>query len=290
MTSNRSNSSARIKEVIDRAKEIIEDKAYFPNPPYHVAFRHHKGRRNATVIAIYNSGLPPNEKIFSPHGVYCIRCQIYEDDPSTLYIGLLTRCGLNGTEHLKRLIAFSKACGLSRITLEDESKINYATTENATYSEYSISLQQLQWLMTGQSWYGHFGFTNNIIKDREEDIKDYIKRPIVDVNPELLSTIQQLPLQKSFYLKNNGPVTVSKAVKYLYEYLKMLCPDRICDQEDLIYINKINDILNEIYQQMLLELKMNAYDFINLELILSHQKGSSRKNKTTRRRKRTLRR
>ena len=264
-----------------RAKEIITD--HFPNPPYHVTFRQHKGRRNATVITIYNSALPPNDTIFSPHGFHCSRCLIYEDDPNTLHIGILTRCGLNGTENLNRLIAFSKACGLSRITLDDESKIDYATTDDSTYSEHSINLQQLQRLMTGKSWYERFGFTNEKVATYHDRIRAYINKPIGSIYPDELMT----------RLRNNITVitpetSVSNTAKCIYAYLQGLCPKRICEQKDLAHIDKMNDILNEMYQEMMVELDMNADDFIRLELIFSHQQGASRKRKTARRRKRTL--
>jgi hypothetical protein len=265
-----------------RAKEIITD--HFPNPPYHVIFRQHKGRRNAMVITIYNSALPPNEKIFSPHGYHCIRCQIYEDDPTMLHIQTLTRCELNGTENLNRLIAFSKACGLSRITLEDESKIQYATTDDSTYSDHFINLQQLQRLMTGKSWYERFGFTNEKVATYHDRIRVYIGKPIGSTYSDELVTRLRNDITSI-----TPETSVSNAAKCIYAYLQGLCPDRICEQKDLIHIDKINDILNEMYQEMLVELKMDADDFVRLELIFSHQRGASRKNKTVRRRKRTLR-
>ena len=296
MASNHSNSAARVKEVIDRAKEIIDN--HFLDPPYHIVYKREEKREAtayreeqlpATIIEISNKDNMHNGQLIQ--GNYCLICKIYDGDLSTLHIALVTRCGLTGTKNLERVINFSKACGFLRMTLDDHSKIQYDTQSNASDSDYSINLQQLQRLMTGQSWYGRFGFTNENVETYRDRISAYIGKPIRSAySDELMTRLQN-------YIAAITPETsVSNAAKCIYAYLNGLCPDRICKQKDLTHIDKINSIVNEMYQEMLVELDMKDKDFIRLELIFSHQKGSSRtrrtrrKNKTARRRKRTLRR
>ena len=294
-----------------RAKEIITD--HFPNPPYHVIFRQHKGRRNAMVITIYNSALPPNEKIGSPHGFHCMRCKIYDDDPEMLHIGILTRCGLNGTDHLNRLIAFSKACGFSRITLEDASNSHYVLEGDSRIpsiaNKHYISLQKLLRLKTGHSWYEKFGFSNTKIERHREGIERHILKPIGSLYPdELIIRIQnyvEIILSASNSASNpesevkiTENTSVSEAASYLYDCLNIICPDRICpDKEGLAIVDHINNIIDQMFDRMLVELNMTEEDFQDeLVLLLANQKGSSRtrrtrrKNKTARRRKRTQRR
>jgi hypothetical protein len=308
MASNHSNSAARVKEVVDRAKEIIEN--HFPDNIYHVTFHQNKKGRSATVITIYNRALPPNEKIGSPHGYHCMKCQIYENDPNTFHIGLLTRCGLNGTDHLNRLIAFSKACGFSRITLEDASNIHYVLQGGppipSIANKHYISLQKLLRLKTGHSWYEKFGFSNEIIEGHRKGIERHILKPIGSLYPEeLRNTIQdyvEIILSASNPASNpesevkiTKNTSVSEAASYLYDCLKIICPDRICpDEEGLAIVDHINNIIDQMFDRMLVELEMTEEDFQEeLVLLLANQKGSSRtrrKNKTARRRKRTLRR
>lgn len=296
MASNHSNSVARAKEIIDN---------YFPDNIYHVTFHQHKKGRNATVITIYNRALPPNGK-GSPHGFHCMKCQIYENDPNMLHIGLLTRCGLNGTDHLNRLIAFSKACGFSRITLEDASNIHYVLQGGppipSIANKHYINLQKLLRLKTGHSWYEKFGFSNEKIEDHRKGIEAHILQPIGTLYPdELIFRIQdyvETTLLAS-NLASEGKITkntsVSEAASYLYDCLNIICPDRICPNEEaLAIVDDINNIIDQMFDRMLVELRMEEDDFQDeLVLLLANQKGSSRtrrKNKTARRRKRTQRR
>ena len=290
MASNHSNSAARVKGVVDRAKEIIEN--HFPDPPYHIVYKREEKRAAtayreeqlpATIIEISNKDNMRNGRLIQ--GNYCLICKIYDSDLSTLHIALVTRCGLTGTENLERVIKFSKACGFLRMTLDDHSKIQYDTQSNASDSDYSINLQQLQRLMTGQSWYGRFGFTNENVETYRDRISAYIGKPIGSTYSDKLIT-----RLRNYVAAITPETSVSNSAKCIYAYLKGRYPDRICEQMDLTHIDKINSIVNEMYQEMLVELDMEAKDFIRLELIFSHQKGASRKNKTAHRRKRTLRR
>ena len=292
---------------VEHAKEIIND--HFPDNIYHVTFHQNKKGRNATVITIYNRALPPNEKIGSLHGYHCMKCKIYENDPNTFHIGLLTRCGLNGTDHLNRLIAFSKACGFSRITLEDASYIHYVLQGGppipSIANKHYISLQKLLRLKTGHSWYEKFGFSNEIIEGHRKGIERHILKPIGSLYPEeLIIRIQnyvEIILSASnpeSEVKITKNTSVSEAASYLYDCLKIICPDRICpDEEGLAIVDHINNIIDQMFDRMLVELNMTEEDFQDeLVLLLANQKGSSRtrrtrrKNKTARRRKRTLRR
>jgi len=289
---------------VEHAKEIIND--HFPDNIYHVTFHQNKKGRNATVITIYNRALPPNEKIGSLHGYHCMKCKIYENDPNTFHIGLLTRCGLNGTDHLNRLIAFSKACGFSRITLEDASYIHYVLQGGppipSIANKHYISLQKLLRLKTGHSWYEKFGFSNEIIEGHRKDIEMHILKPIGSLYPdELIIRIQnyvEIILSASnpeSEVKITKNTSVSEAASYLYDCLKIICPDRICpDEEGLAIVDHINNIIDQMFDRMLVELNMTEEHFQDeLVLLLANQKGSSRtrrtrrKNKTARRRKQT---
>jgi hypothetical protein len=275
--------------VIDRAKRIMP--IHFPEDIYVVTVHRQEGKRPAMILTIYNRALPPNEKRFSPHGFYCIRCEIYDRDPSMLHIGLLTRCGLNGTEHLKRLIAFSKAFGLARITLEDESSIQYDTKEDATYSEHLINLQHLLRLRTGHSWYEQFGFTNRAIRQSQDMIQAAIQQPMSIYPQELFYQLQDYV---EMILSDNitPDITISQAASYLYQCLQTVCPQRLCYEEsDLDIVDDINRIIHEMYDGMLSWVGMKPEHFHDLQLdLLPNQQGSSRtRRKTQQRTRRTKR-
>jgi hypothetical protein len=292
---NRSNS------IVSRAKKIIT--RYFPVDTYHVEFEEREGVDPGTDIIVYNNKLSP--PINHPRESSCIQCELYDRHPLMLHIESLKQCGLNGTSHLERLIDFSKACGFSLITLQDGSRITYATEDGST--DTSISLKQLRRLMTGKSWYEKFGFTNKTIVDNLENIKRYIDHPIGDMYPlTLIYRIQDyasevnpdIAADKTSAITKSLPVRT--AVLYLYQYLNTICPNRTCSsEENLEIIDDIDNIIDELYKWMILRLRLEDADFNSLEMILrqSNQKGSSRKTRrnkkthmTSRRKKRTHRR
>jgi hypothetical protein len=276
---------SRSNSIMDLAQKLIV--RYFPVDTYHTEFERREGVEPGTDIIIYNNKISlPNSRESS-----CIQCELYDRHPLMLHIESLKQCGLNGTSHLERLIDFSKACGLSLITLQDGSRITYATEDGST--DTSISLKQLRRLMTGQSWYEKFGFTNKTIVHNLENIKRYIDHPIGDMYPlTLIYRIQDYLSEVNLAIAKDKTSDITKslpvqtAVFYLYEYLRKTCSNRKCpSDEDLEVVDDIDNILDELYQGMLLRLRLKDTDFNSLELILrqSNQKGSSRKTRRTRR-------
>jgi hypothetical protein len=250
--------------IVDRATRTIPD--YFP-PPFRITFQHINRGPPKTFISVY-----------SPTSI-CIQCDIFDSDLSTLHIYMLMRCGdpseqeYLGPHILRQIIEFSKACGFSQITLEDESIIIYDTTDGPIYKKYYINLQDLLRLKTGKSWYEGFGFTNEKIIQHKDAILKHIHKPIGDVNPELLPKLQR---DVPYITDITGSTTVSEAVTRLYEYLQKLCPERICDSKSkLSTVNQIDSIIRHLNDTMLTEIGATDEDFHILSLSLL-QKGSSR--------------
>jgi hypothetical protein len=250
--------------IVDRATRIITE--YFP-PPFRITFQHINRGPPKTFISVY-----------SPTSI-CIQCDIFDSDLSTLHIYVLMRCGdpseqeYLGPHILRQIIEFSKACGFSQITLEDESIIIYDTTDGPIYKKYYINLQDLLRLKTGKSWYEGFGFTNEKIIQHKDAILKHIHTPIGAVNPELLPQLQKdVPDITGI----TDSTTVSEAVTLLYEYLQMLCPKRMCDlKSKLRTVNQIDSIIRRLNDTMLKRLGATDEDFHILSLSLL-QKGSSR--------------
>ena len=191
-----------------------------------------------------------------------------------------------GPHILRQIIRFSKACGFSQITLEDESIIIYDTTDGPIYKKYYINLQDLLRLKTGQSWYEGFGFTNKKIIQHKDDILKHIHKPIGDVNPELLPRLQK---DVPDITDITGSTTVSEAVTRLYEYLQVLCPKRMCNSKSkLSTVNQIDSIIRRLNDTMMTEIGATDEDFHILSLSLL-QKGSSRTKRRKTRRRRTRR-
>ena len=264
---------APIEGIVDRAARIITE--YFP-PPFRITFQHINRGPPKTFISVY-----------SPTSI-CIQCDIFDSDLSTLHIYVLMRCGnpseqeYLGPHILRQIIEFSKACGFSQITLEDESIIIYDTTDGPIYKKYYINLQDLLRLKTGQSWYEGFGFTNKKIIQYKDDILKHIHKPIGDVNPELLPRLQK---DVPDITDITGSTTVSDAVTRLYEYLQVLCPKRMCNSKSkLSTVNQIDSIIRRLNDTMLIEIGATDEDFHILSLSLL-QKGSSRTRRKTRRRR-----
>lgn len=268
---------APIEGIVDRATRIIPE--YFP-PPFHITFQHINRGPPKTFISVY-----------SPTSI-CIQCDIFDSDLSTLHIYVLMRCGdpseqeYLGPHILRQIIEFSKACGFSQITLEDESIIIYDTTDGPIYKKYYINLQDLLRLKTGQSWYEGFGFTNKKIIQHKDDILKHIHKPIGDVNPELLPRLQK---DVPDITDITGSTTVSEAVTRLYEYLQVLCPKRMCNSKSkLSTVNQIDSIIRRLNDTMMTEIGATDEDFHILSLSLL-QKGSSRTKRRKTRRRRTRR-
>jgi hypothetical protein len=164
--------------------------------------------------------------------------------------------------------------------------------DGSTGTSHTIYLQYLLRLMTGQSWYEQFGFTNPMIQKHKHAIEDFIKEAIGTIYPE------ELLFRLEDYVSDITHTTsVKDAVSYLYEYLKVLCPDRTCNNEDeLAIVDDINDILTKLYWQgMHKRLGTTDENFHSLYLTLPRTyHGSSRKTRNkkanrTHRRKRTRR-
>lgn len=267
-----------------RAKQMIT--RYFPEDTYHITFSRHGGIWPQTEIGIFNKDLlPPANKEHNPYNFYCIQCGIVDEKPSTLHIGSLKQCGLRGTTHLEKIIAFAEDYGFSEITLEDASSIVYNTIDDPTITSHIINLAQLTRLMTGRAWYEKFGFTNDNIERRIKDIKDDIEKPI-SIYPEILIGRIQDTIKLTIDLDIETDISIKEAASRLYECLKTMCPERKCPSMDEIeVVDDINSILDEMYQEMMKRLDMKEYYFYNLHRIIRrpNQIGSSRKTRRTRR-------
>lgn len=138
--------------------------------------------------------------------------------------------------------------------------------------------------MKGESWYEKFGFTNHIIEAFKKRIEDYIKTPIGIIHQ------YKLILQIHDYVSEIDPeitsdemqmVPVNKAVSYLSEFLTKLCPNRICNPDEVIdIVDEIDKIVDILYQGMLTRLGLvdANFTFLQLNLPRPNQKGSSRKH------------
>lgn len=281
--------------VVERAKQIIT--RHFPEDIYHVTFNRREGKSPKTEISIFNKDLlPPTNKQYNPLDFYCIECEILDNNPSTLHIGLLSRCGLRGTTHLEKIIDFAKECRFSEITLEDASTIVYTKEDDPTDARRVINLAQLTRLMTGRSWYEKFGFTNDMIDQLKDDIKKDIDQPIsiyTDDDDELVIRIQDM-IETEIEIEIEPTIPIKEAASYLYKCLEALCPKRKCrnepDIDTLDIVKDINSILDKMYISMLSRLtigkrKIEKDHFYDLHLILRrpNQMGSSRKTRRTRR-------
>ena len=251
----------------------------FPIEIYRVVLEERDGVEPGIDIIIYNKALP-----YPTHDTACIVCELFSGDPSRLHIDSLRQCGLDGETHLKRVIAFAEGYGISRITLEDGSRIIYTPYGDPTDTSHSISLKQFRRLMKGESWYEKFGFTNHIIEAFKKRIEDYIKTSIGFIHQ------YKLILQIHDYVSEIDPeitsdemqmVPVNKAVSYLSEFLTKLCPNRICNPDEVIdIVDEIDKIVDILYQGMLTRLGLvdANFTFLQLNLPRPNQKGSSRKH------------
>jgi hypothetical protein len=275
--------------VVERAKQIIIQ--HFPEDIYHITFNRREGKSPKTEISIFNKDLlPPTNKQYNPLDFYCIECEILDNNPSILHIGLLSRCGLRGTTHLEKIIDFAKECRFSEITLEDASTIVYTKEDDPTDARRVINLAQLTRLMTGRSWYEKFGFTNDMIDQLKDDIKKDIDQPISIYNDdELIIRIQDM-IETEIEIEIEPTIPIKEAASYLYQCLEALCPKRKCrnepDVDTLDIVKDINSILDEMYISMLSRLtigkrKIEKDHFYDLHLTLRrpNQMGSSRKTR-----------
>jgi len=257
--------AANLSNHRDRAKKMIS--LFFPDP-YHVIVERREGVHPGTDIVIHNA----SDQDLS-RDTACLVCELY-DNNSTLHIESLKSCGLNGTVHLERLINFSETYRLSRITLEDGSRLVY-TASDATDTR-SISLKELLRLMTGQSWYEKFGFTNDAIEHYRDHIKRYIEQPIGTIYiDEIIDRIKEYASHIDPTIASDNTLdkmkakSVSESVSYLYNYLIHVCPQRRCRPEVVMtIIDDIDDILHNMYEVMLSSLRLIDRAFIDLYLVL----------------------
>jgi hypothetical protein len=116
----------------------------------------HKIETNNYMIVTKNGGSHP----------ICIEMKI---EDGILHIDKLNKCGISGTNSLKRIDALAKTLGISEIQLIDGSTIDMCGQR--------IDLATLKILTNGQSWYNAHGYLSNDFAEEFSHNNEIIRMP-----------------------------------------------------------------------------------------------------------------
>jgi hypothetical protein len=112
----------------------------------------------------------------------CATMMMDKEGPGVLHIGKLDRCGIKGSETLKKIEEFARMSGFKKITLKDESFIYICTK--------LFGLAQLKILTKGESWYNSLGYKSTNYDNEKKNNEALIKKTLKEIfnNPDLTST------------------------------------------------------------------------------------------------------
>ncbi len=109
----------------------------------------------------------------------CATMMMDKEGPGVLHIGKLDRCGIKGSETLKKIEEFARMSGFKKITLKDESFIYICTK--------LFGLAQLKILTKGESWYNSLGYKSTNYENEKKNNESLIKKTLKEFfsNPDL---------------------------------------------------------------------------------------------------------
>lgn len=97
------------------------------------------------------------------------KCIDMKIEDGILYVNELKKCGISGTDSLKRIESLAINLGISQIHLVDGSTINTC--------DQSIDLATLKILTNGMSWYNSLGYFSNQFTEEYAHNNEIIKTP-----------------------------------------------------------------------------------------------------------------
>jgi hypothetical protein len=100
----------------------------------------------------------------------CATMMMDKDGTGVLHIGKLDRCGIKGSETLKKIEEFARMSGFKKITLKDESFIYICTK--------LFGLAQLKILTKGESWYNSLGYKSTNYDNEKKNNESLIKKTL----------------------------------------------------------------------------------------------------------------
>jgi hypothetical protein len=112
----------------------------------------------------------------------CAAITIDEEGPEELYVANLDKCGISGSETLKKIEEFARMSGFKKITLSDMSTIFVC--------KQLIDLATLKILTKGESWYNSLGYKSINYDNEKKNNEALIKKTLKEIfnNPDLTST------------------------------------------------------------------------------------------------------
>ncbi len=112
----------------------------------------------------------------------CAAITIDEEGPGELYVANLDKCGIKGSETLKKIEEFARMSGFKKITLSDMSTIFLC--------KQLIDLAILKILTKGESWYNSLGYKSTNYDNEKKNNEALIKKTLKEIfsDPDLTST------------------------------------------------------------------------------------------------------
>lgn len=118
----------------------------------------------------------------------CAAITIDEEGPGELYVANLDKCGISGSETLKKIEEFARMSGFKKITLSDMSTIFVC--------KQLIDLAILKILTKGESWYNSLGYKSTNYDNEKKNNEALIKKTLNEIfnNPDLTSTEKDMKI------------------------------------------------------------------------------------------------
>jgi hypothetical protein len=151
------------KELSKKDKDAIELEAIiqiFPKPEYFVEYSN-----------MYD--MESEYNITSKNGHVCCNIEFVKNK---LYINSLQKCGINGTETLRKLEQVAKSISyINELSLTDASVIEKSCIKDKETKLFHFSLRLLKILTNGRSWYNSLGYISTKYDDELAHNAEIIK-------------------------------------------------------------------------------------------------------------------
>jgi hypothetical protein len=187
----------------------------------------------------------------------CALVTINKKCPGEMYISHLDKCGISGSETLKKIEEFAMLAGFKKINLYDASRI--------TICGYSVDLAKLKILTKGESWYNSLGYKSENYDNEKKNNEAVIKKTLKEIfsDPNLGSNETYVKSSIISLLKNDDLTEEDLENHTLQSISNMLlnlasdCQNRQNEEEPELLLSQLITFINKDSENPMIEYNKN---------------------------------
>ena len=203
-------------------------------------------------------------------------CTIFAVYKKEIGINKIEKCGISGSNILKKIEQFAKRCSVESIYLEDQSQIDVCREKRYSDRNETLDLATLKIVTTGQSWYNSLGYKSEYYEE-ERIINEYFMNTLYS---DFIN--KQTPSLKEAGATLFPEIDVNQSVKSYFNHVLKIVKCGNHDQAKLL-----SDILDILKNGGYIAYNRDLTKTIDYKMITN---GGSKKKRKPRRTRRSMRR